>query len=139
MNSSVSPVKNLSVEKKSDHETVMQQLRAKGNVRLNQVLNYVTAPLAACCSTRAPPRASVLLTKKGELPVCNASYKGDIHELQVPAHTLKNVLFISVRSDVCKYGFMMHLKFLKTSEVPNPSRICDAPSRPSHTKVLAGS
>jgi hypothetical protein len=51
-----------------------------------QVLNYVTAPLAACCSTRAPPRASVLLTKKGELPVCNASYKGDIHELQVQHH-----------------------------------------------------
>ena len=47
-----------------------------------QILGAVTAPLAACCSTRAPPRASMLLTKKGELPVCNAAYKGDIHELQ---------------------------------------------------------
>ena len=40
-----------------------------------------------CYSTRAPARASVLLNaKKGELPVCNASYKGDLHELQSLAH-----------------------------------------------------
>ncbi|KAJ1478123.1 hypothetical protein T484DRAFT_1818640 [Baffinella frigidus] len=51
-----------------------------------QILGAVTAPLAACCSTRAPPRASMLLTKKGELPVCNAAYKGDLHELQSLAH-----------------------------------------------------
>ena len=39
------------------------------------------------CSTRAPARASVLLnSKKGELPVCNAAYKGDLHELQSLAH-----------------------------------------------------
>lgn len=43
----------------------------------NKVLSAVTAPLAACCSTRAPARASVLLNAgKGELPVCNAAYKG---------------------------------------------------------------
>lgn len=59
--------------------------RATDAVASEQVLSYVTAPLAACCSTRAPPRASVLLTKKGELPVCNASYKGDLHELQAPS------------------------------------------------------
>jgi len=28
----------------------------------------------------------MLLTKKGELPVCNAAYKGDLHELQARFH-----------------------------------------------------
>jgi ankyrin repeat protein len=38
-------------------------------------------------STRAPVKASVLLnSKKGELPVCNAAYKGDLHELKALAH-----------------------------------------------------
>ncbi len=51
-----------------------------------KVLSVMTAPLAACCSTRAPARASVLLnSKQGELPVCNAAYKEDLHELQALA------------------------------------------------------
>ena len=68
-------------------ESTSDQHGATAETVGDKVLNAVTAPLAACCSTRAPARASVLLnSKKGELPVCNAAYKGDLHELQSLAH-----------------------------------------------------
>lgn len=70
----------------AQESTPADQHGATAETMGDKVLNVVTAPLAACCSTRAPARASVLLnSKKGELPVCNAAYKGDLHELQALA------------------------------------------------------
>ena len=34
----------------------------------------------------------MLLTKKGELPVCNAAYRGDLKELQGLAHQVPGLM-----------------------------------------------